>query len=265
MSLDRRAGRQAFGADPAGYHRARPGYPAWVFEVLAERTRLGSGCAAFEVGAGTGHATEPLLARGASPLVALEPDPRLADFLEARLPHSALDVRRRPFEEADLPADAFDLGCAFTSFHWIDQADGLELAFEALRRGGSWAMCWNVFGDPARPDPFHETTVEIMRPLEQSPSAGQSGRPPFALDVDARRADLRRAGFQGVEIARGDWTLELGPAGLRALYATYSEVAALPSDRRARVLDALAEVAERDFGGRVTRNLVTILYTARKP
>jgi SAM-dependent methyltransferase len=264
MGMDRRHGREAFGADPAGYHRARPGYPGWVWDLLSERCGLAPGCSAFEVGAGTGIGTQELLARGAS-VIAFEPDIRLADFLEARLPSSRLEVRRRPFEEAGLAPVSFDLGCAFTSFHWLDQEQGLEAAAAALRPGGAWAAVWNVFGDPDRRDAFHDATLEIMRTPEQSPSAGAPGRPPFALDAEVRRRDLQAAGFVDTDVARQDWTLELDPAGVRALYATYSPVARLEPPARARLLDAVAEVAEREFGGRVERNMVTIAYAARAP
>jgi hypothetical protein len=79
--MDRTFGRQAFGADPGRYHAARPDYPGWVFEVLYEQCGLAGGTATFEIGAGTGTATRRLLDRGASPLVAVEPDPRMAIYL----------------------------------------------------------------------------------------------------------------------------------------------------------------------------------------
>ncbi|HEY0647943.1 MAG TPA: class I SAM-dependent methyltransferase [Phenylobacterium sp.] len=262
--MDRRHGREVFGADPARYHGARPGYPDWVWALLAERCGLAAGCRVFEVGAGTGIGTQELLARGAA-VTAIEPDVRLADYLEARLPSSRLEVLRRPFEHAVLPAGAFDLGCAFTSFHWLDQDEGLAAAAAALRPGGAWAMVWNVYGDPERADAFHDATLEIMRTPEESPSAGLAGRVPFALDVEVRRTDLRAAGFVDVDVGRESWTLELDPAGVRALYATYSPVARLEPEARARLLDGVADVAEREFGGRVERNMVTIAYTARVP
>lgn len=264
VQMDRRAGREAFGADPAGYHRARPAYPGWVWDLLAERCGLAPGCRAFEIGAGTGLATEQLIARGAS-VLAVEPDVRLADFLEGRLPHSRLDVRRQPFEEVSLEPEGFDLGCAFTAFHWLEQELALEKAHAALRPGGAWAAVWNVFGDDDRPDPFHDATLEILRTPERSPSDGAPGRPPFAVDEEARTLDLRAAGFTEIAAIRTNWTLTLDPPGVRALYATYSEIARMAPDPRARVLDQLADVAERQFAGRVERNMITIAYTARRP
>ena len=61
--LARAAGRTAFGADPANYHAARPAYPDWVFDILSRRCGLRPGAAVFEVGAGTGTASDRLLAR----------------------------------------------------------------------------------------------------------------------------------------------------------------------------------------------------------
>ena len=60
------------------------------------------------------------------------------------------------------------------------------------------------------------------------------------------------------------WTLELDPTAVRRLYATYSNVTALPPAERERLLDGLSEVAERQFGGRVERNRKTAIYTARR-
>lgn len=67
VPIDRKFGRQAFGADPAAYHAARPPYPDWVFESLCDKCGLAHGAATFEIGAGTGTATRRLLDLGANP------------------------------------------------------------------------------------------------------------------------------------------------------------------------------------------------------
>src|SRR5579859_5881772 len=74
-------GRRLFGYDPSSYAAARPDYPAGLYDRLVERCGLRPGMPVFEVGAGTGLATRRLLELGASPLVAIEPDPTLAAFL----------------------------------------------------------------------------------------------------------------------------------------------------------------------------------------
>jgi SAM-dependent methyltransferase len=68
-----------------------------------------------------------------------------------------------PFEAIDLPAERFDLVVAATSLHWVDPELALARCGELLRRGGSLALWWNFFGDPNRPDPFHEALQPILR------------------------------------------------------------------------------------------------------
>lgn len=257
--LPRSLGRTAFGLDPAAYHAARPGYPPWVYDILVDRCGLAPGCAVFEVGPGTGTASARLLELGADPLVGIEPDPRLAAYLRATLP--AMQVREEAFEQTGLPDAAFDLGLAATSFHWVEPAAGLAQVARLLRPGGWWAMVWNSFGDPDRPDPFHEATVGLLGE-SNSPSAGDRDRPAYAEDHEARRTDL--AAFENVEAETLSWTLTLDSVGVRALYGTYSEINAREPADRDRLLDALSAKARDDFADAVSRNMLTTLWTARR-
>jgi len=100
--IERDFGRRAFGGDPGGYDSARPAYPDWVYQFLRDRCDLKPNTPAFEVGAGTGTATCRLVELGANPLVAVEPDHRLAAFLRESIPDKALTVVVEPFEEAVL-------------------------------------------------------------------------------------------------------------------------------------------------------------------
>ena len=259
--IDRSFGRQAFGADPSGYHAARPAYPEWIFEILCERCGLAHCAATFEIGAGTGTATRRLLELGANPLVAVEPDDRLAIFLREAIADAALTVVNSTFEEAVLPEASFDLGLSATSFHWLDEDLTLAKVAKLLLPGGWWAMVWNVFGDQHRPDPFHEAT-KILLDGPVSPSAG-AGDVPFALDAEARLAALERThAFNSIEHQTSPWSLVLDPDQTVALYATYSNINIRP-DREA-VLTELGRVARDEFHGRVIRNMVTSLYVARR-
>jgi SAM-dependent methyltransferase len=257
--LPRAFGREAFGADPAAYDAVRPAYPAWVFDELVARGALGPGTVSFEIGAGTGIATCALLARGASPLLAIEPDPRLAAFLRARCP--AADVREASFEDCPLDRAAFELGFCATAFHWLDEDLALAKIAAALKPGGWWAVVWHVFGDHGRYDAFHEATAAILDG-PRSPS-GSEGGPLFALDDAARIGALRRAGaFAAIAHRREPWTLTLTADEVPRLYGTYSEIVARPD--RAAVLAELERIAIEQFGGRVTRNMITSLYVAQR-
>ena len=259
--IDRAFGREAFGLDPAGYDRARPAYPEWVFDFLRQRCELAPGTAVFEIGPGTGTATRRLLDLGANPLVAVEPDTRLAGYLGETVRATSLQVIVAPFEKAALEESRFDLGVSATAFHWLDEDAALKKVAKLLRPGGWWAMVWNVFGDASRSDPFHEATKTLLSaPL--SPSAG-NGDVPHALDADARITALERAGaFDSIEHRTSAWTLVLDPEQTASLYATYSNVAIRPD--RKEVLNELRRIARDEFHGQVTRNMTTSLYVARR-
>jgi SAM-dependent methyltransferase len=258
--IHRTFGRQAFGRNPAGYDAARPPYPEWVFDFLRERCGPVPGTVTFEIGAGTGTATRDLLKLGANPLVAIEPDERLAAFLQETIPDKALTVVGTPFEETVLREASFDLGLSATAFHWLDEDSALTKVAKLLRPGGWWAMLWNVFGDSRRADPFHEATKSLLhKPL--SPSEG-NGDVPFALDTEARLAALGRIdAFDSIEHRTSTWSLLLDADQTVALYATYSNVNIRPD--REDVLNELHRIARDEFQDRVTRNTTTILYVAR--
>jgi SAM-dependent methyltransferase len=262
--IDRREGRVVFGRDPAGYDRGRPGHPERVYVVLTERCGLRTGAGVLEIGPGTGQATRRLLELGASPLVVIEPNAALAEHLAASV-GARVEVKIAALEDVDLPPVTFDLAVAASSFHWVEEQIGLEKVVSALRPGGWWAMWWTLFGDDTRSDPFRDAIDPIMSELPSSPSEGGSRRQRFPLDVEARTTALSAAGFDEPEHELIRWSFEWDTAGIRALFATFSPIARLDDRRREALLDAVTRVAADDFGGHVTKPLLTALYTARLP
>ena len=260
--IEKSAGRRLFGTGTAAYELGRPGHAAEVYDVLCERCGLRPPTKVLEVGPGTGQATRRLLELGADPLVAVEPDPALAELLGERL-GDRIQIRKTTLEDADLEDD-FDLGAAASSFHWVDEDVGLAKIRDALRPGGWVALWWTAFGDANRPDPFRDAMDPIMQDLPRGPSETKSRRP-FAHDAEVRIAALERAGFAEIEPRRIEWEHTWGTEGIRALFGSFSPVLSLEPERRVAFLDSIAEVADRDFGGRVTKPVVTALYTARRP
>lgn len=261
--ISKEAGRGAFGLDPAGYDRSRPDYPAWVFETLRARCGVVEGTAAFEIGAGTGKATRQLLALGVNPLVAIEPDPRLAAFLAGDGDQAALWIVNSTFEDVELQRSHFDLGTSATAFHWLDESSALAKIANALRSGGWWCPFWNIYGDPDKSDPFHEATRDLLSPGPANPSNQEHSRLEFGADVDARVSAMEATGaFDIVEAHKSTWSVVLDAAQVVDLYASYSNVS-LRSDRDI-VLAELGRIARDEFQNRVTRNITTVLYLARR-
>jgi len=98
----------------------------------------------LEVGAGTGKATVSFAARGVS-LTCLEPDPRMAARLGqecASFPNVSIEVSQ--LETYSRPL-AFDALIAGQSWHWVDRLRRWDLAYEAVREGGTIALFWNAY------------------------------------------------------------------------------------------------------------------------
>ncbi|HBZ9867588.1 TPA: class I SAM-dependent methyltransferase [Salmonella enterica subsp. houtenae] len=160
-------GRTLFGRDTNAYQQGRPDYPLPIFALLKEHCGPEICRMAFEIGPGTGQATEHLLDMGYQ-VRAIEPDHNLAIKLKERLGRYSQDsfsVINSTFEDAPLEPGCFDLGIAATSFHWIEPVSGLERIFQLLRPGGWFAMWWTVFGDPHNVDAFMQKTEHLFPPL----------------------------------------------------------------------------------------------------
>ena len=256
-------GRHLFGHDPKAYAEARPEYPDGLYERLISRCGLRPGASVFEIGPGPGIATRRLLSLGASPLRAIEPDPRLATFLRETSETDSLEIDQASFDEAVLPEAAFDLGVAATSFHWLEQSSALAKVYRLLKAGGWWAMWWNQFGSEESDD-FQRATDHLFAGTADSPSWSREKRIPFGLDRESRLQDLSAAGFKDVEIELWSSSLTFDTPRLVALYSTFSPIQALEADSRREFLNNLARIADEQFGGRVERALLTVLYTGQR-
>ena len=255
-------GRHVFTGTVDAY-AARPDYPDRVYDILRDRCRLGPTSRVLEIGAGSGQATKRLIESGAH-VVALEQSDALAEQLLERFETApSLEVVVSTFEDAKLAPASFDLVTAATAFHWLDQEQALPKIATILGPAGWLALWWNEFGDPGRPDPFHDATEPLLRDLASGPSFGSRGIP-YALDVAARTSALTRHGFRDVEHEAERWTLRLDAPQTRRLYATFSNIARLEHSQREMILDEIERIAEVEFGGRVERNMVTPVYTAHR-
>ncbi|MFC2249020.1 class I SAM-dependent methyltransferase [Labrys portucalensis] len=265
-TIARTAGSVLFGENARAYATFRPGYPERVFDILRARCGAGEGRTVFEVGAGTGLATAPLLAMGCR-VTAVEPDAKLAALLvDSQAAYAErLAVQVGPFEEAALSPGSFDLGIAATSLHWVDPDLALTKAFHLLHPGGHWAMWWNIFGDSDEPDAFQQRTHALFERLSKSPSHGDGPKGHFGLDRKRRIAELEQAGFRSIVAEELRWRPVLNRQQILGLTATFSPVARLPEIERQAFLGRLGAIVDEEFGGRAQRHFMTAIYVARRP
>jgi SAM-dependent methyltransferase len=231
-----------------------------LFALLVERCGLGSGSAVLEIGAGTGQATIPMLDLGAR-VTAIEPGAALVRELLARTAGYRLVTIETTFEDALVPEASFDIVASATAFHWVDPAVGVRKAAQALRDFG-WLAVWsNVYGDPERPDPFHEAIQPLLRSY-----APELSRPEAARPEDVARPEEANdcSDFDEAEEHVFRWEATHNPAEVRALFSTFSPWIALPAERREPLLDALHALARDEFAGRVVRPYRTVIQLRQR-
>jgi len=242
------------------YARARGSAPAELFDSLA--AYVPAPADALEIGCGPGNASLPLLERGFR-IHAVELGENLAAFARERLARFPFTVEVGEIEKAQLHPTSVDLVVCSSAFHWLDRERALHQVVKVLRPGGAFALIW---GSPRRTG-MDNSVDEALQ------TAYQTHAPEISRDtLDHMRSkvdDIGQAVRATPELR--DYEERLFPQSHlfdRQSYvdtlATFSDHATLPADRRARLFDAIGEIIDRQFGGRVERHSMARLQLARR-
>jgi SAM-dependent methyltransferase len=248
----RRAG--SFGADAERYDRARPDYPAALYEdLVAGGPRL-----VLDVGCGTGKLGGPLVERGCR-VVGVEPDPRMAAVARRR----GIEVEVAAFEAWEPAGRRFDLLVAGQSWHWIDPEAGAARAAEALRPGGRLALVWNVGRhDDRTADAFDAVYARLAPHL-----VGSAPRPGTPSGDELRPyadALVATGAFDRPEERSYPWRRTYTTAEWLDQLGTHSDHRVLPDEQR-QALHAAVGVAADRLGGTVPMTYdCVVLATSRR-
>ncbi len=250
---DRERLRQTFGSVAEQYDRARPAYPAAVFDDLAELAQLEPGSRVLEVGPGTGKATAELERRGYV-VTGIELSPELAEIARRNAP--AAEIAVGDFETWEPPEANFDAVVAFTAFHWI--APELRYAKPArlLRPGGALAVVHthHVRND----DPFWFSSQEDYDAVVPHPD---NAPPPLPEEVASWVLD--EALFRDIVRRRYPVETVYSPDEYIALIETYSDNIALPEAQREELFRRLRTRIEAQ--GTVRKLVVYELTVGYRP
>ena len=193
--------RATFEEVPELYERARPGYPAELFDEVVGCAGLRAGARVLEIGCGTGQATVPLAERGLE-IVCVELGEGLAAVARRTLARFAgVEVVHAAFEEwePEPRAEPYDAVVAFTAFHWVDPEIRYEKPARLLRRGGTLAVVETKHVLPEGGDPFWVEVQEDYDAVVPSEDNRPPGRPEEVGDL---RAEIDASGFFGDVLVR---------------------------------------------------------------
>lgn len=242
------------------YARARPAPPPELFDALSAYAPPPA--EVLEIGCGPGNASLPLLERGFR-IHAVELGEKLAAFARDRLAAFPFSVEVGKFEDAALEPASADMVMCSSAFHWLDRQPALRQVVKVLKPGGALALIW---GSPRRS--AHDNLVD-----DAIRAAYRAHAP------ELTRESVDRMGGKIEEIAKAvhdtpelrDFEERLFPQTHvfdRQRYldtlATFSDHATLSPDRRARLFQAIGEIIDQQFGGRVERHSTARLQLARR-
>jgi SAM-dependent methyltransferase len=251
--------KSPFDAVPEAYDRARPEYPAAMYDALF--AQLPAAPQIVEVGPGTGQATVDLLVRGAT-VMAVELGPNIAAFLRKKFEgDERLTVVNSPFETAPLLSGSFDCLAAATSFHWLDRDGLFERIHGLLRRGGVLAVIETnqIASDVDRG--FFARTDSIYQRHGRNDDLG----PTPGEDMVPRVMDeIKGSGlFEDVRLFRHRWDQTYTTSDYRDLVTSYSNTQTMAPGPREGLLNDLCDFIDAEFDGYVVRPLLVTMVTAR--
>ncbi len=247
------------------YDRARPSYPPAIFDDIVALAGLPEKARILEVGCGSGQATQPLAARGYQ-IDCIELSAALAAIARRKLAsYPAVSVRCADFETVALPPASYDLLLAATAFHWLAPRHRYKKTQALLKPGGALALMWNLPVQTAVSQmylaPLQAVYQEAAPELTENFS---SPPPPKAVKTDFP-AEIAASGFfEPVQIREHYWAIEYSADSYIDLLGTFSDHIALAPAKRQALFAGIKAVIEAQFDGRITRELVALLYVARR-
>ena len=234
-----------FDASAVAYETYRPHYPAEIFDDIMELGELQPGARAIEIGAGTGIGTTDLVAHGLA-VTAIEPSAGMRQLAEEKLGDRAQFVEGR-FEDIT-PDEQVDLIVAFSAWHWVEPAKGLDLADALLAPGGSLAISWTEVVSWGEGD-FEDRLADVTgSPWPKSVEHMVASLGP--VDDDPR--------FGEFAVRRHRFSRVLDADFFIALTRTYP---GFHTDKRD---EQFRQIIDNEFGGSITRVEDAVLHLSRR-
>ena len=247
------------------YDRARPDYPAALFDDIVAYANLGDEARLLEIGCGTGQATLPLAERGYA-IDCVELGAELAAVARRNLAaYPKARVINADFDTVALPAMRYDLALSATAFHWLDPATRFQRAHDLLKQGGTLALFWHrpVMTDVSRDqvkalqEIYRRIVPKLARDFELPP-------PPAAVRTEYDKLIPQSGLFCDLDVRKHYVVTEYSAEAYVDLLGTFSDHIALPVETRLRLYKEIDALIHEEFAGVALRETVALLYLARR-
>jgi SAM-dependent methyltransferase len=259
---DRLRLRQTFNQAAESYQRARPDYPAALFDDLIETAALVPGDRLLEVGCATGKATVPLARRGFR-ITCIELGPDLAAAARRNLDGLDAEVIEGRFEDWLAAEIRFDLVFAATAWHWVDPAVSYRSAWRALRPGGHLAFWSATHVFPDGGDPFFRELQDVYDEINEGLPPGHVW--PRPGELAEQTAEIEASGlFDVTHVRHFDWERVYDAEGYIALLNTFSGHLSMADWQQERLHGEIRRRLGDRPDGTLRRHWGVVLHVARR-
>ncbi len=237
--------RRTFDREALLYNKARPHYPAELFDRMIEVTGIQPGDNLLEIGPGTGQATAPLLERGFH-IVGVELGEHLADVARHELRHYPnVEIRVGGFEDAEFDPHSFRMIFSATAFHWIKPEVKYAKTHELLIPGGHLAIIHTNHISDQKGDRYHERSQAIYNRY------WPPGKDPHHLPVpnDIKPPEFDEKLFDLIHFQVFPLTIRYSAEQYTELLDTYSPTLSLPEPERTKFLGEIKRLIDDEFDG----------------
>lgn len=252
--------RQTFDHQAVLYRKARPSYPAPLFNTLIRITGIKPEDKLLEIGPGTGQATLPLAKKGFR-ITGVELGKHLAMHARHELHHYAdVKIITSAFEGVNLPLHTFNLIYSATAFHWIDPKIKFTKAHQLLVPHGHLAIIHTHHVSDGEGDDFHK----ISQPIYDRYWPPEVNPPHLPQLADLKPPAFDLALFKPVYFEVFPLTIRYTAAQYADLLATYSPTLALSPARRSAFLKDIKLLITKNFEGIHDKHFAMSLAIASK-
>ena len=253
--------KRTFDQDAELYDKARPCYPAQIFDDLHGLACLGPEAMVLEVGCGTGQASLALTQKGYR-LVCLELGEQLAAVARRKLAGlPRVEVVTSAFESWDPRGLVFDMVFAASSWHWLDSDVRYEKAARLLEPAGALVI---LSGGQAFPDDFDPFFTEIQSCYEGLGEPRLDWPPPRPDQIPDQREEIEKSGlFEIVEVRRYVWSIDYSAESYIDLLDTYSGHIVWPQWKRDKLHAEVRKLISKRPEERIRMHYLSILHVCR--
>ena len=257
--------RTTFDQDASLYERVRPGYPNALFEDIIKFSEISEDGRILEIGCGTAQATLPFAERGYT-IHCIELGANLAAIAKRKLSaYPKVQVSVGNFEEYPLGEKTFDLVISATAFHWIDPEVGYRKAAGVLKSDGALALFWSKAVQTQVSADYTQSVQNVYERVVPEMAKRFPGLVhPDAVPTPTKDEIDRSRLFGEVTVFRYRWETEYAARAFVKLLSTYPDHMVLEKEIRAELFDGIENLIETDFGGRIVKEYLSILYLAHR-